>query len=56
MTEKKTEEDRFIWKKDDISIVRALVFLGNPQKGRAETTLSAARKEIEIALDETSRR
>ena len=56
MTGRKPLEDRFIWKKDDMSITRALVFLGDQQKERAENILSAAKKEILNALDETSRR
>jgi hypothetical protein len=56
MTGRKPLEDRFIWKKDDMSITRALVFLGDQQKIKAEQILSAAREEIVNALDETSRR
>ncbi|MDD1715079.1 MAG: hypothetical protein LUQ61_07465 [Methanoregulaceae archaeon] len=55
MTGKKSLEDRFIWKKDDMSITRALVFLGDQQKIRAEKILSAAKEELN-ALDETSHR
>jgi len=49
---RKSPEDRFFWKKDDMSITRALVFLGDLQKIRAEKTLSAAREEILTALHE----
>jgi hypothetical protein len=56
MTRRKALEDRFIWKKDDMSITRALIFLGDQQKVKAEKILSAAREEIVNALVETSRR
>ncbi|NTV00569.1 MAG: hypothetical protein HGA55_05550 [Methanoregulaceae archaeon] len=55
MTGRKALEDRFIWKKDDMSITRALVFLEDQQKIRAGKVLSAAKKEILNALQETSR-
>lgn len=49
---RKSLEDRFFWKKDDMSITRAHVFLGDQQKVRAEETLSAVKEELLKALHE----
>ena len=54
MTGKSSREDRFIWRKDDLSITRAHIFLGDQQKIRAEKILSAAKEEV--ARDEASHR
>jgi hypothetical protein len=56
MTGKKYLEDRFIWRKDDMSITRAIVFLDDQQKIRAEKILSTAMAEMEKALREIPRR
>lgn len=52
MTGKKYLEDRFIWRKDDMSITRAIIFLDDQQKIRAEKILSAAKAEMVKALHE----
>ena len=56
MTGRRSLEDRFIWRKDDMSITRANVFLDDQQKIRAEKILSAAKAEMVKALREIPRR
>jgi hypothetical protein len=49
---RKSPDYRFIWKKDDIAITRAHVFLEDRQRRRAEETLCAAKEDLEKALQE----
>jgi hypothetical protein len=56
MTRRTRKFGRFFWKKGDMSITRAVVFLTDQQKIGAEKTLSAAEGEIMAALDKASGR